>query len=106
MERVLQYVPCVLCACCYSACPAASRDGRYAGPAALAKLYRFALDPRDARPYSALERVDGPDGVWGCDTVFRCNDVCPKDVRPADGIEGLRRKLVAGRTKRLFGRTP
>jgi succinate dehydrogenase / fumarate reductase iron-sulfur subunit len=50
--------------------------------------------------------MDGPDGVWGCDTVFRCNDVCPKDVRPADGIAVLRRKIIAGKTKRLFGRKP
>lgn len=106
MERVMQYVPCILCACCYSACPAVARDGRYAGPAALAKLQRFALDPRDRRPFAALEKADGPDGVWGCDTVFRCNDVCPKEVRPADGIEGLRRRLVAGRLKRLVGRKP
>ncbi len=106
MERIFQYIPCILCACCYSACPVASRDGRYIGPAALAKLQRFVLDPRDARPFAALERVDSPDGVWGCDTVFRCNDVCPKDVRPSDGIEGLRRRLVAGKAKRLFRREP
>ncbi|HSA95096.1 MAG TPA: succinate dehydrogenase iron-sulfur subunit [Acidobacteriota bacterium] len=106
MERVFQYITCILCACCYSACPAATRDARYAGPAALAKLYRFTVDPRDRRPFTALERVDGPEGVWGCDTVFRCNDVCPKAVRPADGIEGLRRKLIAGKMKRLFGRKP
>lgn len=106
MEKVFQYITCILCACCYSACPVATRDGRYVGPAALAKLRRFTLDPRDKRPFSALERMDGPDGVWGCDTVFRCNDVCPKDVRPADGIEGLRRKIIAGKTKRLFRRKP
>jgi succinate dehydrogenase / fumarate reductase iron-sulfur subunit len=106
MEKVFQYITCILCACCYSACPVATRDGRYVGPAALAKLHRFTLDPRDERPFSALDRVDGPDGVWGCDTVFRCNDVCPKDVRPADGIEGLRRKIIAGKTKRLFRRKP
>jgi succinate dehydrogenase / fumarate reductase iron-sulfur subunit len=104
MERVFQYITCILCASCYSACPVASRDGRYVGPAALAKLYRFAVDPRDQRPFGALERLNGPDGVWGCDTVFRCNDVCPKDVRPADGIEGLRRKLVVGKAKRIFRR--
>ena len=93
--NVFQYITCILCASCYSACPVASRDGRYIGPAALAKLYRFAIDPRDQRPFAALDRVNGPDGVWGCDTVFRCNDVCPKDVRPADGIEGLRALYVA-----------
>jgi succinate dehydrogenase / fumarate reductase iron-sulfur subunit len=101
MERVFQYITCILCASCYAACPVATRDERYLGPAALAKLYRFAIDPRDKRPWEAFARVDNPTGVWGCDTVFRCNDVCPKDVRPADGIEGLRRKMVV---KRLFGK--
>lgn len=106
MEEISQFITCILCACCYSACPVATRDRRYVGPAALAKLRRFDLDPRDERPFSALERFDGPEGVWGCDTVFRCNDVCPKDVRPADGIEGLRRTIVSGKIKRLFRRRP
>jgi len=101
MEEVYQFITCILCGSCYAACPVATRDGRYVGPAALAKLYRFAIDPRDKRPWKAFARVDNPTGVWGCDTVFRCNDVCPKDVRPADGIEGLRRKMVM---KRLFGK--
>ncbi len=100
MEKVFQFITCILCACCYAACPVATRDGRYLGPAALAKLYRFVIDPRDKRPYESSKRVDNPTGVWGCDTVFRCNDVCPKDVRPADGIEGLRRTLVVGKIKR------
>ncbi len=103
MGKIDQYITCILCACCYSACPVASRDGRYIGPAALAKLYRFLKDPRDARPFESLALVDTPEGAWGCDTVFRCNEVCPKDVRPADGIEGVRRVLVAKRLKRLFG---
>jgi len=34
--------------------------------------------------------------------VFACNEACPKDVRPADGIEALRRKLVVEKIKRLF----
>ena len=102
MEAVFQYITCIMCACCYSACPVASRDDRYLGPAALAKLYRFVLDPRDKRRYETLARVDSATGVWGCDTVFRCNEVCPKQVRPADGIEGLRRRLIVKKTGRLL----
>jgi succinate dehydrogenase / fumarate reductase iron-sulfur subunit len=102
MEKVYQYITCIMCASCYAACPAASRDGRYIGPAALAKLHRFVRDPRDKRPFASLAKVDSPAGAWGCDTIFRCNDVCPKSVRPADGIEGVRRTLVAERTKRLL----
>jgi succinate dehydrogenase / fumarate reductase, iron-sulfur subunit len=104
MEPVFQFITCILCAGCYSACPVASRDGRYVGPAALAKLYRFIKDPRDERGWASLAKVDTPTGAWGCDTVFRCNDVCPKSVRPADGIEGVRRRLVAERTKRILGK--
>ncbi|MFQ6037223.1 MAG: succinate dehydrogenase/fumarate reductase iron-sulfur subunit [Candidatus Aminicenantales bacterium] len=102
MEKIFGFVNCILCGCCYAACPVASRDGRYLGPAALAKLYRFVQDPRDRRPFSNWSRVNSETGVWGCDTVFRCNDVCPKNVRPADGIEALRRKLVIGKIRRLF----
>ena len=103
-EPVFQYITCILCASCYAACPVASRDGRYVGPAALAKLYRFLQDPRDKRKWESLVKVDNPTGAWGCDTVFRCNDVCPKAVRPADGIEGVRRRLVAQRLKRIVGK--
>jgi succinate dehydrogenase / fumarate reductase iron-sulfur subunit len=102
MEKILQYINCIMCGCCYSACPVASRDERYLGPAALAKLCRFVKDPRDKRPFSHLSGVNTEGGVWGCDTVFRCNEVCPKDVRPADGIEALRRKLVVEKVKRFF----
>lgn len=104
MEKIDPYVNCIMCGCCYSACPVVSRDERYLGPAALAKLYRFVRDPRDRRGFKRWSRVNTAAGVWGCDTVFRCNDVCPRQVRPADGIEGLRRRLVWEKLRRLFRR--
>lgn len=104
MEKIDQFANCIMCGCCYSACPVVSRDERYLGPAALAKLYRFVRDPRDRRGFSRWSRVSTETGVWGCDTVFRCNEVCPRYVRPADGIEGLRRRLVLGKIRRLFKR--
>lgn len=104
MERVFQYITCILCACCYASCPAASREDRYVGPAALAKLHRFIVDPRDKRTWESLKPLDDPYGAWGCDTVFRCNQVCPKEVEPADGIEGVRRTLVVRRLKNIVRR--
>jgi len=93
--QVDRFVNCILCACCYGACPVVSRDEAYLGPAALAKLFRFIRDSRDQRDWDqALGRVNSPQGVWGCDTVFRCVEACPKEVRPTDGITGLRRRLV------------
>lgn len=102
MEKILQYINCIMCGCCYAACPVASRNERYLGPAALAKLYRLVRDPRDRRPFSVLSKVNTETGAWGCDTVFRCNEVCPKDVRPADGIEALRRKLILEKIKGIL----
>ena len=102
MDRIFQFVNCIMCGCCYAACPVASRDERYLGPAALAKLCRFVRDPRDIRPFANWSRVNTEAGVWGCDTVFACNEACPKDVRPADGILALRRKLVVEKIKRFF----
>ena len=104
MEKIDQYVNCILCGCCYSACPVVARDERYLGPAALAKLYRFVGDPRDRRGFKRWSRVNTETGAWGCDTVFKCNEVCPRKVRPADGIEALRRRLVIGKLKSLFKR--
>lgn len=102
IDRIFQYVNCILCACCYSACPVVSKRENYLGPAALAKLYRFVKDPRDKRSYKSWSRVDTDGGAWGCHTIFKCNDVCPKEVRPADGIEGLRRTLIVEKIKKFF----
>lgn len=106
LEAVFRTTTCILCACCYGACPVVTRNERYLGPAALAKLYRFVADPRDARPFGVLKSVDTPAGVWGCDTVFRCNDACPKAVQPGHGIEGLRRALALKGLRKLMGRKP
>jgi len=100
-KRIDQFVNCILCACCYGACPVLARNPDYIGPAAFAKLERFMLDSRDERPDGFLENVNNENGVWGCDTVLRCIEACPKDVRPTDSIVGLRKQLVK---YKLFGK--
>ncbi len=103
-KRIDQYVNCILCACCYGACEALRHEPGYLGPAALAKLQRFVLDSRDERPEKFLETVNNGTGVWACDTLFRCIDACPKEVRPTDAIVGLRKRLVKYRMKHMFAR--
>src|SRR3990172_7665628 len=102
-DRIDQFVNCILCAACYGACPVPSRDPDYLGPAALAKLERFILDSRDERPLGILESLNNESGLWGCDTLFKCIEVCPKDVRPTDAIAGLRRALVKHKFKKMLG---
>lgn len=101
-SRIDQFVNCILCASCYGGCPVVSRDPEYAGPAALAKLERFMLDSRDERGAAFLKTMNNEKGLWGCDTVLRCIDACPKDVRPTDAIIGLRRTLIKEKAKRFF----
>ncbi len=105
-ERIDQYVHCILCGLCYSACPAIQFDPAFTGPAALAKLHRFLADSRDRRGGETFQPEDSEQGVWGCRTIMKCVDVCPKDVRPADGIRAVRRRLFVQRAKRLVQRKP
>ena len=44
VRELERFTNCVLCAVCYSSCPINGSDLNYLGPAALAKLYRFAID--------------------------------------------------------------
>ena len=47
VRELEQYTTCILCAACFAACPVNGKNPRYTGPAALAKLYRFHIDPRE-----------------------------------------------------------
>jgi len=96
-RRIDQFVNCILCASCYGACPVIARNPDYLGPHALAKLERFVLDSRDERPGAMVEEVNDENGVWACDTILRCIDACPKDVRPTDAIVDLRKSLLKRR---------
>jgi len=99
-DHIEQFINCMLCACCYSACPIQQTNPEYMGPAALAARARFEIDSRDQRDHDALKEVTHDNGIWGCRSVYRCIDVCPRDVRPADGIAALRRRAF----KNLFKR--
>ena len=95
------YTNCILCASCQSVCPAAERDAQYLGPAALAKHYRFLADVRDDADEARMGLVDDEQGVWGCDMVWNCVEVCPKGVPPTQGIGKTRARIRrAQRAKR------
>jgi len=103
-QRIDQYVNCILCGLCSAACPVTRFDEDFTGPAALAKLYRFVADSREGPRAGTLQAENTQQGVWGCHTITRCIQVCPRNVRPTDGIEGLRRKLLSHKLKGLIGR--
>jgi len=102
VSKLDPYINCILCACCYGSCPVVRFEENYLGPAAIAKLFRFMEDSRDRRGEKFLEKFDKPSGLWACHTIFRCIDACPKDIRPTDTIEAMRRRLVLYRFKKFF----
>jgi len=84
---------CIACAACYSACPAVEADPTFPGPMALAKLFRFVVDPRDTAREARLLAIQ-PGGLWTCLRCHLCTEACPKDVRPSERIRDLKEMAI------------
>lgn len=95
-ERLTTIIDCILCGCCYSACPVVGTDPNYIGPAAATKAMRFLRDSRDNATEERLALAGGNDGVWRCHTVFSCKEVCPKEINPSGSIAEIKMKSIKG----------
>ncbi|MGB6501822.1 MAG: succinate dehydrogenase iron-sulfur subunit [Thermoplasmata archaeon] len=93
VERFKETPRCIACAACYSACPAVEADTEFPGPMALAKLYRFVVDPRDSATQDRLLAIQ-PGGLWTCLRCHLCTEACPKDVRPSERIRDLKEMAI------------
>jgi len=93
VKELEHYTNCILCASCYGACPVSGDAPGFMGPAALAKLFRFYLDPRELKDDFRLELVNHRKGWWGCEFHTNCKRVCPKGVPPNLGIGKARAAL-------------
>jgi succinate dehydrogenase iron-sulfur subunit len=93
VERFKETPRCISCAACYSACPAVEADPEFPGPMALAKLYRFVVDPRDGAHQARLRKIQ-LEGLWLCLRCHLCTEACPKDVRPSERIRDLKELAV------------
>jgi succinate dehydrogenase / fumarate reductase, iron-sulfur subunit len=93
VDRFKETPRCIACAACFSACPAVEADPSFPGPMALAKLYRFVVDPRDQAHQDRLLRIQ-PGGLWTCLRCHLCTEACPKDVRPSERIRDLKQLAI------------
>lgn len=102
LEKIHSFAGCILCGICYGTCPSFARDKDFIGPAVLAKAWRFYADPRNNNISDILDKVDSTNGVWACDEVYRCVEVCPKNVPPTNAITSLMRKIIIKRLKSIL----
>ncbi|SMO46314.1 succinate dehydrogenase / fumarate reductase iron-sulfur subunit [Balnearium lithotrophicum] len=89
LKKFDTFTDCILCTSCFSSCTASQLDENYGGPFQLSRVYRFAVDPRDALG-KERSKVGYAFDMWNCVRCNKCADVCPKHISPVDGIMKLR----------------
>jgi succinate dehydrogenase / fumarate reductase iron-sulfur subunit len=91
---------CILCECCYSACPVVRETNPdFIGPAAVVQASRFQDDSRDSGFSERLELLDRPNGIWPCENHFECTRVCPRAIKVTKLINLTKRKITQHRER-------
>ncbi len=88
-------IRCILCACCTSSCPVSQdpQTADYVGPAALVRAFRYLFDSRDESTSERIAMLDRQDRVWGCRTLWKCTEVCPKEIPVTKLIGHIKRRI-------------
>lgn len=93
-EEIYELERCVECGCCIAACGTARLRDDFMGAAALNRIARFVIDPRDQRTDNQYFDIIGNDyGIFGCMGLLACEDVCPKKLPLQNQLGFLRRKM-------------
>jgi len=88
-------IRCILCACCTASCPVNQNEetASYIGPAALVRAFRYLFDSRDEASEERVALLDHKDGVWGCQTKWKCTEVCPKEISVTKEIGQIKKRI-------------
>jgi succinate dehydrogenase / fumarate reductase, iron-sulfur subunit len=86
---------CILCGCCYGACPVITeQDLEFLGPAAILREERYIFDSRTSDNPERLEILKKPHGIWGCKSYYMCTVVCPKKIKVTEAILKTKKKII------------
>jgi len=86
-------VRCILCGSCTAACPISNKNKNYLGPAALLRAFRYLFDNRDRGEKERIQILDNEDGIWGCKTLWKCTEVCPKEIPVTKCLGKIKKKI-------------
>lgn len=75
---------------CVSACPIYGLDNNFIGPAAIVAADRYNKDSRDHLKEKRLDSLTDKNGIWKCNFIGECSNVCPKNVDPAASIQKMK----------------
>jgi len=88
-------IRCILCACCTASCPVNQNEETegYVGPAALVRAFRYLFDSRDEASEERIAQLDQKEGALGCQTLWKCTEVCPKEIPVTKQIGQIKKRI-------------
>jgi succinate dehydrogenase / fumarate reductase iron-sulfur subunit len=98
-------VRCILCGCCTASCPVnqTRETADYAGPAALVRAYRYLFDSRGEGAQERIILLDREQGAWGCKTLLKCTEVCPRQIPVTKQIGRIKARIFEARKETKGG---
>jgi len=90
MAEVRKTMRCTMCGLCDFGCTVIDVDTSFLGPAALTKVYRFLVDPRDTATKERLQEMGEPKGMWDCVHCWEASEHCPYGIDPTHRIMDMR----------------
>ena len=89
---------CILCGCCYGACPVmVEQDEEFIGPAAILRAQRYIFDSRATNAAERIQILEKPHGIWACKSYYMCTLVCPKNIKVTEAILKTKKKILQDR---------
>lgn len=86
-EAMYHYSTCMTCGCCSEACPQVNSHSSFIGPAPIAQVKRFNLDPvGKGLKRTRIRALMKKGGVSECGNAQNCVQVCPKQIRLTEAI--------------------
>jgi len=93
VQKISLQSDCILCGCCYSACPVLEVNSEFLGPFALTKVLRYVDDAKESDSMGFIDKIQ-THGIWDCTLCGECALVCPQGINSKIDIMELRNKSV------------